>query len=710
MQQTDLSTPITYLPGVGPQRAKVLETELSIKTFRDLLYYFPYKHIDRTRLYYIHELTADMPFVQVRGEILSFEEEGKGRKRRLIAHFTDGQGILDLVWFQAGTFKWIRKTYLTGKLYIVFGRPTTFNGRINIAHPDVDPADSLQLGAMGLQPYYHTTDRMKRAGLNSRSLERFTGTLFEKLEGGNFERLKDETAETLPLSIIQRLSLIPLWQSLHDLHYPSTADALRRATYRQKFEELFFIQLGILRYARQRQQHTLGHVFSRVGALFNTFYHDYLPFQLTGAQKRVIREMRRDMGGGKQMNRLLQGDVGSGKTLVALMTMLIALDNGYQACLMAPTEILAEQHYATFCELLGDMPVRVELLTGAVKGKKRRTPILEGTRTGDVQILIGTHAVLEDAVEFHRLGLVVIDEQHRFGVAQRARLWKKNDVQPHVLVMTATPIPRTLAMTLYGDLDVSVIDELPPGRKPIETRHFWEERSESLYRGIRTEIGKGRQVYVVYPLIKESEKLDLQDLENGYEELCRIFPGLHISKVHGKMKSAEKDVEMERFVRGETQILVATTVIEVGVNVPNASVMIIQNAERFGLAQLHQLRGRVGRGAEQSFCILVTKYQLSKETKQRIQIMCETNDGFEIAEADLRFRGPGDLEGTQQSGMAFNLHIANIARDGQLVQLARDLANEVLDNDPDQSLPENACMWTRLRELNQNDMDWSNIS
>ena len=710
MQQPDLSTPITYLPGVGPQRAKVLETELSIKTFRDLLYYFPYKHIDRTRLYYIHELTADMPFVQVRGEILSFEEEGKGRKRRLIAHFTDGQGILDLVWFQASTFKWLRKTYQTGKLYIVFGRPTTFGGRINVAHPDVEAADSLQLGAMGLQPYYHTTERMKRAGLNSRSIERFTGTLFEKLEEWGIERLTDATAETLPRSIVQRLALVPLWQSLHDLHYPPTADALRRATYRQKFEELFFIQLGILRYARQRQQHTAGHVFSHVGTLLNTFYHDYLPFPLTGAQKRVIREMRRDMGGGKQMNRLLQGDVGSGKTLVALMTMLIALDNGYQACLMAPTEILAEQHYATFRELLGDMPVRVELLTGAVKGKKRRTPVMEGTRTGDVHILIGTHAVLEDAVEFHRLGLVVIDEQHRFGVAQRARLWRKNDVPPHVLVMTATPIPRTLAMTLYGDLDVSVIDELPPGRKPIETRHFWEERPESLYRGIRTEVGKGRQVYVVYPLIKESEKLDLQDLENGYEELCRVFPDLRISKVHGKMKASEKDAEMERFVRGETQILVATTVIEVGVNVPNASVMVIQNAERFGLAQLHQLRGRVGRGAEQSFCILVTKYKLSKETKQRIQIMCETNDGFEIAEADLRFRGPGDLEGTQQSGLAFNLHVANIARDGQLVQLARDIANEVLDGDPAQSLPENAGMWRRLRELNRDDMDWSNIS
>lgn len=679
-----------------------MESELGITTFKDLLYYFPYKHIDRTRLYYIHELTADMPFVQIKGEILSFEEEGQGRKRHLIAHFTDGQGLVDLVWFQAGAFKWMKKNYLIGKQYIVFGRPAVFNGRINIPHPDIDPADTLQLGCMGLQPYYSTTERMKKGGLNSRSIERFTSTLFEK-----GPLILDDY---LPDSLIIQLNLVPLAQSLHDLHYPPSADALRRATYRQKFEELFFIQLGILRFARLRQQQVFGHVFSRVGELFNTFYHNYLPFELTNAQKRVIREMRHDMGSGKQMNRLLQGDVGSGKTLVALMTMLIALDNGFQACLMAPTEILAEQHYTTFCEFLKDMPVRVELLTGAVKGKKRRGPILEGTRTGDVHILIGTHAVLEDAVEFHRLGLVVIDEQHRFGVAQRARLWQKNETPPHVLVMTATPIPRTLAMTLYGDLDVSVIDELPPGRKPIETRHFWEERTESLYQSIRTEIAKGRQVYIVYPLIKESEKMDIQDLENGYEAICHAFPGLRISKVHGQMKSSEKDAEMERFVRGETQILVATTVIEVGVNVPNASVMIIQNAERFGLAQLHQLRGRVGRGAEQSYCILVTRYQLSQDTKRRIQIMCETNDGFEIAEADLKFRGPGDLEGTQQSGIAFDLHIANLARDGQLVQLARDTANRILDLDPTQSRPEYASMWQHLRDLKSSNIDWSNIS
>ena len=717
------------MSGVGPQRAKLLESELGITTFRDLLYYFPYKHIDRTRLYYIHELTADMPFVQVRGEILSYEEEGHGRKRRLIAHFTDGHGLMDLVWFQANTFKWVKKSYPPGKLFIVFGRPNDFNGRINIAHPDIDPADTLQLGSMGLQPYYTTTDRMKKGGLNSRSIERFTRTLIEKLnENDNVNLFSDP----LPASIRQELNLVPLWQSLHDLHYPDSAEALRRATYRQKFEELFFIQLGILRFTRLRQQQVSGFVFARVGERFHTFYRDYLPFTLTEAQKRVIREMRRDMGSGRQMNRLLQGDVGSGKTLVALMTMLIALDNGYQACLMAPTEILAEQHYATFRNMFRDMPVRVELLTGAVKGKRRRTPILEGTRTGEVDILIGTHAILEDTVAFHRLGLVVIDEQHRFGVAQRARLWHRSTPDPdnsnhapalpsltgevgsgafpHVLVMTATPIPRTLAMTLYGDLDVSVIDELPPGRKPIETRHFWQEHTESLYRGLRTEVQKGRQAYVVYPLIKESEKMDLQDLENGYEELCRAFPDLSIDKVHGQMSSADKDAAMERFASGATQILVATTVIEVGVNVPNASVMVIMNAERFGLAALHQLRGRVGRGADQSYCILVTKYNLSHETKQRIDIMCETTDGFEIAEADLRFRGPGDLEGTQQSGMAFDLHIANLARDGQLVQLARDIANRILDEDPDQQLPQYAPMWSHLRQLRHDNFDWSHVS
>ena len=695
-----LDNTLNYLPGIGPARAKMLETELKLRTFGDLLTYYPYKHIDRSRLYYIHELTPDMPFVQIRGEILSYEEDGVGRKRRLIAHFTDGNNLVDLVWFQAMSFKWIRKTYAEGKVYIVFGRPSLFNGRYNIAHPDIDPAENLELTKMGLQPYYHTTEKMKRAGVTSRSIERFVQTLLHCMD--------QDLPETLPQRLIDRHHLVSRTQSLRDLHYPPSAEALRQASLRQKFEELFFIQLNILRYTHLRSQRVQGVLFQQVGTLFNRFYHECLPFELTGAQKRVVREMWDDMRSGRQMNRLLQGDVGSGKTLVAVLTMLLAVDNGYQACLLAPTEILAEQHYVTFCEMLKDLPVKVCLLTGSVKGKRRRGPILEGLADGSVDILIGTHAVLEDRVQFNHLGLVVIDEQHRFGVAQRARMWK--DGYPHILVMTATPIPRTLAMTLYGDLDVSVLDELPPGRKPIETRHYWIEQTESLCRGIRTEIGKGRQVYIVYPLIKESEKMDLQDLEAGYEQWCKAFPDLRVSKVHGKMKAAEKDSEMERFVQGETHILVATTVIEVGVNVPNASVMVIMNAERFGLAQLHQLRGRVGRGADQSYCILVTKFALSQDTKRRIQIMCESTDGFEIAEADLKLRGPGDLEGTQQSGVAFDLHIANLVRDGQLVQLARDTADEILREDPSQELPENQAMWRHLRELKLTDRDWSDIS
>lgn len=690
---------IKYLPGVGPQRARLLNDELHIHTLRDLLYYFPYKHIDRTRLYYIHELTSDMPYVQIKGQILSFETEGEGRKRRLVAHFTDGRGLVDLVWFQG--IKFVTGRYKPHQDYIVFGRPAAFNGRINIPHPDIDPADELSLSTMGLQPYYNTTEKMKRGGLNSRSLENFTSTLFKRLE--------QPVEETLPGFLLQELNLMPLDEALRKIHYPPTAGELARATYRLKFEELFYVQLNILRYTRDRRQKCRGLVFSRVGDTFMRFYADYLPFELTGAQKRVVREIRQDCGSGRQMNRLLQGDVGSGKTLVALMSMLIALDNGYQACIMAPTEILAEQHLQTFRGFLKDMPVRVELLTGSVKGK-RREAVLAGVRSGDVRILVGTHAVLEDTVDFAALGMVVIDEQHRFGVAQRARLWMKNVSPPHVLVMTATPIPRTLAMTLYGDLDVSVIDELPPGRKPIQTLHQFDNRRETLYRGIRQQIGEGRQVYVVYPLIQESEKMDIKNLEDGYEQLCRAFPEYRISKVHGRMKPAEKDAEMQRFASGETQILVATTVIEVGVNVPNASVMVIENAERFGLAQLHQLRGRVGRGAEQSYCILVTRYQLSADTRKRIQIMTETNDGFEIAEADLKLRGPGDLEGTQQSGVAFDLRLANLARDGQLLQLARNTAQRMLDEDPQGVRPDLAVLWRRLQTLRKTNINWSAIS
>ena len=667
----DLTTrDIKYLQGVGPQRATMLNKELNIFSLYDLLYYFPYKYVDRSRLYYIHEIDGNMPYIQLKGQILSFETIGEGRQRRLVAHFSDGTGVVDLVWFQG--IKYLMGRYKAHEEYIVFGKPTVFNGRINVAHPDIDSAKDLTLSSMGLQPYYNTTEKMKRAGLNSHALEKLMSNAFALLQG--------TFSETLSTKIVGENHLMSLDEALRNIHFPQNPDKLRRAQYRLKFEELFYVQLNILRYTKDRQRKYRGLVFERIGEVFNTFYSQNLPFQLTGAQKRVIKEIRKDMGSGRQMNRLLQGDVGSGKTLVALMSMLIALDNGYQACMMAPTEILAAQHYETIKQFLFGMKVRVELLMGSVKGNKRKE-ILNGLLTGEVQILIGTHAVLEDTVSFSSLGMVVIDEQHRFGVAQRAKLWAKNTCPPHVLVMTATPIPRTLAMTLYGDLDVSVIDELPPGRKPIQTIHQFDNRRASLYSGIRKQIGEGRQIYIVYPLIKESEKMDIKNLEEGYEHICAEFPECKISKVHGQMKPAEKDMEMQRFVNGETQIMVATTVIEVGVNVPNASVMVIENAERFGLSQLHQLRGRVGRGADQSYCILVTSYKLSEETRRRLEIMVQTNDGFEIAEADLKLRGPGDLEGTQQSGVAFDLKIADIARDGQLLQHVREIAMDILNHD-----------------------------
>ena len=694
-----LSTSLKYLSGIGPKRADLLEKELGLKTWEDLLYYFPYKHIDRSRLYRTCELTADMPFVQLRGQFASFEELGEGRKRRLVGHFTDGHGWVDCVWF-AG-IQYILHSVKLHTDYIIFARPTMFNDRINLSHPDIDVPESLILSQMRMQPYYHTTERMKKAGLSSRSVERFTSTLLRLVLDG--------VGETLPLYLVERLRLVDLGSALHNVHYPASAEELSKASYRLKFEELFYVQLSVLRYSRLRQGTIRGHVFAKVGDLFNEFFATRLPFELTGAQKRVIREMRADMVSGRQMNRLVQGDVGSGKTMVALMTMLLALDNGYQACIMAPTEILAEQHFATFRDMLGEMPVRVELLTGIVKGK-RRNEVLRGLEDGTVQILVGTHAVIEDNVRFRNLGLVVIDEQHRFGVAQRAKLWEKNAVPPHVLVMTATPIPRTLAMTVYGDLDVSLIDELPPGRKPVKTIHMYDNNPDKLYSGINDQISLGRQVYMVYPLVKESQKMDLKNVEEAFVHLQHVFPQYRLSMVHGQMKASDKEAEMQRFISGETQILVATTVIEVGVNVPNASVMVIQNAERFGLSQLHQLRGRVGRGADQSYCVLVTKYQLSKDTRRRIEIMCETNDGFEIAEADLRFRGPGDLEGTQQSGIAFDLKLANLARDGQIVQLARDTASWVLDHDQNLADERNAILVERLRHLKKDEMDWSNIS
>ena len=695
-----LDKDIMYLPGVGPHRKELLVKELGVKSWGDLLAYFPYKYVDRSRIYPIHELTSDMPFVQIKARILSYDEYEMGpRKKRVVAHASDGMGVIDLVWFSGA--KYVYENYKVGKEFIIFGKPTVFAGRIQIVHPDMDRVEDLQLSQMGLQPYYNTTELMKKRGMTSRAIEKIVKNMLNILE--------QPIDETLPPFITTPLHLVSRDQALRGIHNPHNPKELQDARLRLKFEELFFLQLNILRYASDNRRKYKGYMFNKVGAMFNTFYHDHLPFPLTGAQKRVMHEIQGDMRSGQQMNRLLQGDVGSGKTLVALMTMLLAVDNGYQACIMAPTEILAEQHLTTIRDFLGDMPIRVELLTGIVKGKRRRE-VLEGLVSGDVKILVGTHAIIEDTVQFANLGLAVVDEQHRFGVAQRAKLWGKSDQPPHVLVMTATPIPRTLAMTVYGDLDVSVIDELPPGRKPIQTLHKYDNQTTSLYNGIRQQIKLGRQVYIVYPLVSESEKIDLKNLEDGYEAMKSIFPEFRLSKVHGKMKPAEKEEEMQKFVSGETQILVATTVIEVGVNVPNASVMIILDAQRFGLSQLHQLRGRVGRGADQSYCILVTGYKLSDITRKRIDIMCDTNDGFRIAEADLKLRGPGDLEGTQQSGMAFDLKIADIARDGQLVQMAREEAQKIVAADPTCSSPQYAMLWRRLRELRDVNVNWAAIS
>ena len=695
-----LSQDIMYLPGVGPQRKELLKKELEVSTWGDLLEYYPYKYVDRSRIYAISELTSDMPFVQIKGHILSFEEFEMGpRKKRVVAHFTDDHGVMDLVWFSGAQY--VYKNYKVGVEYIVFGRPSVFGGRYQIAHPDIDLAKELQLSEMGMQPYYITTERMKKAGMSSRNIERLVKTMLQKIA--------TPLPETLPPFIVERLHLMSRDEAMRCVHYPRNAMDMKKARERLKFEELFYVQLNILRYASDHRRKYLGYILNKVGQEFNDFYANNLKFELTGAQKRVMHEIRDDMRSGRQMNRLLQGDVGSGKTLVALMTMLIALGNGYQACIMAPTEILAEQHLATIREFLSGMDIRTELLTGMVKGKQR-TKVLDGLISGDVRILVGTHAILEDPVCFQRLGVAVIDEQHRFGVAQRARLWAKSENPPHILVMTATPIPRTLAMTIYGDLDVSVIDELPPGRKPVQTIHKFDNQMTSLYNGIRQQIRLGRQVYIVYPLITESEKSDLKNLEEGYAALCDIFPEFSISKVHGRMKSKEKDAEMQKFVSGETQILVATTVIEVGVNVPNASVMVILDSQRFGLSQLHQLRGRVGRGADQSYCILVTTYKLSDVTRKRIDIMCQTNDGFRIAEADLKLRGPGDLEGTQQSGIAFDLKIADIARDGQLVALARQEAQRIIDADPTCTSSQYAMLWNRLRQLRDTNVNWAAIS
>ena len=694
-----LKTDIKYVTGVGPQKKDILKREIGIETYGDLLEYYPYKYVDRSHVYSISSLSTDMPFVQIKGRILSFESFQMGvKKKRLVAHFSDGTGVVDLVWF-SGT-QYVSKNYTTGVEYIVFGKPAIFGGRFQISHPELDKAENLQLSEMGMQPFYVTSERMKQSGLSSRSLEKIVKSLLAKLP---------PQPETLPDYITAPLHLMSRDAAIRGVHYPRTQNEMQKARERLKFEELFYVQLNILRYTANHRRKYRGYLLPRIGEHFNSFFRQNLKFELTGAQKRVMHEIQADMNTGRQMNRLVQGDVGSGKTLVALMAMLIAVDNGFQACMMAPTEILAEQHLATIKDFLKGLDVRVELLTGIVKGKKRKA-ILEGLVTGDVHILVGTHAVIEETVQFHNIGLAVVDEQHRFGVAQRAKLWAKNQNPPHILVMTATPIPRTLAMTIYGDLDVSVIDELPPGRKPIQTLHKYDTQMTTLYNGIRQQIALGRQVYIVYPLISESEKMDLKNLEDGFEQLQSIFPDYKMSKVHGRMKPAEKEAEMQRFASGETQILVATTVIEVGVNVPNASVMVIMEAQRFGLSQLHQLRGRVGRGADQSYCILVSGHELSAETRKRLEIMTETNDGFRIAEADLKLRGPGDLEGTQQSGLAFDLKIADIARDGQLVQLARDEAQKIIDEDPQCNSQRHALLWRRLNELRSGSVDWAQIS
>jgi ATP-dependent DNA helicase RecG len=697
-----LDQDIKFLPGVGPKRANLLNSELKVNTYRDLLYYFPYKYVDRTRFYSIREINSKLPYIQVKGRITGTKTIGEGRRQRLVAFFTDGTGILELIWFKG--IKYVKSGLKTNVEYIVFGKATEFNGQYNIVHPELEEIAAQAKTKNGfIQAFYNTSEKMKKGFVTSKAILKLQHTLLQTA--------RNKISETMPSWLTAKLGLMPLKEAIINIHFPANPNSLKQSEYRLKFEELFYIQLKILHLREDRRHKFRGHIFSLVGDHFNTFFHNHLPFELTGAQKRVIKEIRRDAGSGKQMNRLLQGDVGSGKTMVALMTILIAIDNGFQASIIAPTEILATQHFNSISKMLGDMNVNVKLLTGSSK-KKQREVIHGELLSGELQLLVGTHALLEDIVQFKNLGMVVIDEQHRFGVAQRAKLWRKNYVPPHVLVMTATPIPRTLSMTLYGDLDVSVIDELPPGRKPIKTMHFFDNRRKQLYEFMKKEITAGRQVYIVYPLIKESEKMDFRNLEEGYLHIKEEFPepDYHVSMVHGKMKPAEKNEEMQRFKNGETQILVATTVIEVGVDVPNASIMVIESTERFGLSQLHQLRGRVGRGAEQSYCILMSSYKIGEESRKRIDIMVGTNDGFEIAEADLKLRGPGDIEGTQQSGMSFDMKIANLARDGQVLQYARDIAGKIIDDDPLLEKPENLMLRKQLIALRRNHLNWSSIS
>lgn len=694
-----LNTDIKYLRGVGPKRAELLRQELGINTFDDLLHYFPFRYVDRSTMHHIADISGEMPYIQLCGRFVTFTPAGEGAKRRLQALFTDGTGTIEVVWFNR--VKAIQESLKCGVEYILFGKPTLFKNHYSIIHPEVDVRQPEQEHT-GLQGVYSLTDKLHSRSFTSRTIQKLVAALLEHPAMTN-------VPETLPPSLLAKRRLMPLAQSLVTMHTPSDIATLQRAQLRLKYEELFFLELNILRYIKRSGEKSMGFVFSRVGAYFNDFYFHVLRFPLTGAQKRVIKEMRRDMGSGRQMNRLLQGDVGSGKTIVAFMTMLIALDNGFQAAIMAPTEILATQHYETIKSMADPLGVKVALLTGSTR-KRMRDQIHAQLENGELQILIGTHALIEDIVRFHNLGLAVIDEQHRFGVAQRARLWRKNSTPPHVLVMTATPIPRTLAMTVYGDLDVSVIDELPPGRKPVTTIMRYEKDRFPMYQFVGQQLRLGRQAYIVYPLIEENEKLDLRALEQGYEQVCETFPHYRVAYVHGRMKPAEKDFQMQLFASGQAHILVATTVIEVGVNVPNASVMVIENAERFGLSQLHQLRGRVGRGADQSYCILMTKYELSRDTRHRLEVMTQTNDGFVVAEEDMKQRGPGDLEGTQQSGIAFNLKVANLAQDGQIVQTAREDAEEILRADPELLSPEGRQLDARIRLLYDKQQNWSQIS
>ncbi|NNC94955.1 MAG: ATP-dependent DNA helicase RecG [Chitinophagales bacterium] len=697
-----LETPIEYLKGVGPQKADLLKKELKIFTFGDLLFHYPFRYVDRSKVYKIKEIDGDMPFVQVLGTIKNLRQAGHGRSKRLIATLTDDSGSVELVWFKGVQF--LTRSVKAGLQYLVFGKPNEYRGSYNIPHPEMTVVTgSLNESATGLQAVYPSSEKLKKRGLDTKGLLKLMNALFDKVR-------KSDLPEILPIDVLDRYQFPDRFTALVNVHLPKENLLLKKSIARLKFEEFFLIQLEVLMLKQNKYSKSQGFVFKEVGALFNTFYHDHLSFELTSAQKKVLKEIRRDTLSAKQMNRLLQGDVGSGKTIVSFMLMILAIDNGFQACIMAPTEILAQQHYETISEYCQKLGVKAQLLTGSIKGADRKT-IFKGLKTGYINIIVGTHALLEDKVVFENLGVAIIDEQHRFGVAQRARLWKKNHIPPHILVMTATPIPRTLAMTVYGDLDVSVIDELPPGRKPIETKHWFDKNRLKLNGFLKEQIANGRQVYIVYPLIEESEKMDYKDLMDGYNSIQRAFPSpdYRISIVHGRMKSEDKEMEMKRFAEGQTQIMVATTVIEVGVNVPNASVMVIESAERFGLAQLHQLRGRVGRGADQSYCILMTSYKLSEDSRKRLGIMVETNDGFKIAEADLELRGPGDLKGTQQSGV-LNLRIAHLIKDSRWLKEARSVASMILKKDPYLQKTENMGLRKHLEASRSDYIEWSEIS